>query len=88
MSSMGMLVWRSESANSVSWSGTGWAPSARAAIPARIWSAVTAADSSPFPLLVGIAIAAGMVRGNLTLLQTTAVPDGWGATHYDACPAC
>ncbi|WP_404817393.1 hypothetical protein [Streptomyces pharetrae] len=25
---------------------------------------------------------AGMVRGNLTLLQATAVTDRWGATHY------
>jgi hypothetical protein len=33
-------------------------------------------------LLIALAIAAGMVRGNLTLLQATAVPDRWGATHY------
>ncbi|MEV6480346.1 MFS transporter [Streptomyces sp. NPDC051576] len=38
--------------------------------------------SGPFPLLVGIAIVAGMVRGNLTLLQATAVTDRWGTTHY------
>lgn len=36
----------------------------------------------PFPLLVGIAVAAGVVRGNLTLLQATAVSDRWGTTHY------
>jgi MFS family permease len=36
----------------------------------------------PIPLLVVLAIAAGMVRGNLTLLQATAVTDRWGATHY------
>lgn len=36
----------------------------------------------PFPLLVAMAIAAGMVRGNLTLLQATAVTDRWGTTHY------
>lgn len=36
MSSMGPVVWRSESANSVSWSGSGRAPAALAAIPARI----------------------------------------------------
>ncbi|MFF3874717.1 MFS transporter [Streptomyces sp. NPDC001978] len=41
-----------------------------------------AAVSGPFPLLVGVAIAAGMVRGNLTLLQATAVTDRWGTTHY------
>ncbi|GAB2883037.1 MFS transporter [Streptomyces deserti] len=38
--------------------------------------------SGPLPLLVLLAIAAGMVRGNLTLLQATAVTDRWGATHY------
>ncbi|MEU8890852.1 MFS transporter [Streptomyces sp. NPDC048442] len=36
----------------------------------------------PLPLLVLLAIVAGMVRGNLTLLQATAVTDRWGATHY------
>lgn len=36
----------------------------------------------PIPLLVVLAVAAGMVRGNLTLLQATAVTDRWGATHY------
>ncbi|MFG3010077.1 MFS transporter [Streptomyces cinerochromogenes] len=36
----------------------------------------------PFPLLLVIAIAAGVVRGNLTLLQATAVSDRWGTTHY------
>lgn len=36
----------------------------------------------PYPLLLALAIGAGMVRGNLTLLQATAVTDRWGATHY------
>ncbi|MFF1306549.1 MFS transporter [Streptomyces sp. NPDC058307] len=45
-------------------------------------TAAFALVSGPFPLLVGIAIAAGMVRGNLTLLQATAVTDRWGTTHY------
>ncbi|MEU9279700.1 MFS transporter [Streptomyces sp. NPDC048341] len=45
-------------------------------------TAAFAMFSGPFPLLVGIAIAAGMVRGNLTLLQATAVTDRWGTTHY------
>ncbi|EKX65082.1 MFS transporter [Streptomyces ipomoeae] len=36
----------------------------------------------PVPLLVVLAIAAGMVRGNLTLLQATAVTERWGTTHY------
>ncbi|MDX2531561.1 MFS transporter [Streptomyces scabiei] len=47
-----------------------------------ITTAAFAVVSGPFPLLVGIAIAAGMVRGNLTLLQATAVTDRWGTTHY------
>ncbi|MCX4578888.1 MFS transporter [Streptomyces sp. NBC_01571] len=47
-----------------------------------ITTATFAVVSGPFPLLVGIAIAAGMVRGNLTLLQATAVTDRWGTTHY------
>jgi MFS family permease len=45
-------------------------------------TAAFAMVSGPFPLLVGIAVAAGMVRGNLTLLQATAVTDRWGTTHY------
>ncbi|MFF4052955.1 MFS transporter [Streptomyces chartreusis] len=45
-------------------------------------TAAFAVVSGPFPLLVGIAIMAGMVRGNLTLLQATAVTDRWGAAHY------
>lgn len=36
----------------------------------------------PIPLLAGLAILAGVVRGNLTLLQATAVTDRWGTTHY------
>jgi len=36
----------------------------------------------PYPLLVTLAIAAGMVRGNLTLLQATAVTDRWGTARY------
>ncbi|WNZ10401.1 MFS transporter [Streptomyces sp. 11x1] len=45
-------------------------------------TAAFAVVTGPFPLLVGIAIVAGMVRGNLTLLQATAVTDRWGTTHY------
>ncbi|MDX3587377.1 MFS transporter [Streptomyces europaeiscabiei] len=45
-------------------------------------TAAFAMVTGPFPLLVGVAIAAGMVRGNLTLLQATAVTDRWGTTHY------
>ncbi|WP_329384893.1 MFS transporter [Streptomyces sp. NBC_01716] len=36
----------------------------------------------PYTVLVALSITAGMVRGNLTLLQATAVTDRWGATHY------
>lgn len=36
----------------------------------------------PIPLLVALAVLAGMVRGNLTLLQATAVTDRWGTAHY------
>ncbi|MCM9080089.1 MFS transporter [Streptomyces spororaveus] len=32
--------------------------------------------------LIALAILAGVVRGNLTLLQATAVTDRWGTTHY------
>lgn len=45
-------------------------------------TAAFAMVTGPFPLLVGIAIAAGTVRGNLTLLQATAVTDRWGTTDY------
>ncbi|MET9817248.1 MULTISPECIES: MFS transporter [unclassified Streptomyces] len=45
-------------------------------------TAALALVPGPVPLLVALAIAAGMVRGNLTLLQATAVTDRWGATHY------
>ncbi|MFI6941938.1 MFS transporter [Streptomyces sp. NPDC050418] len=36
----------------------------------------------PMPLLIGLSVLAGMVRGNLTLLQATAVSDRWGTAHY------
>ncbi|MFE6576157.1 hypothetical protein ACFVMB_01435, partial [Streptomyces rochei] len=53
---------------------TGWSTTAT--------TAAFAVFTGPFPLLVGIAIVAGMVRGNLTLLQATAVTDRWGTAHY------
>ncbi|MET9697771.1 MFS transporter [Streptomyces sp. NPDC006529] len=37
---------------------------------------------NPLPLLALFAVLAGTVRGNLTLLQATAVTDRWGTTHY------
>ncbi|MEU9247335.1 MFS transporter [Streptomyces sp. NPDC048385] len=45
-------------------------------------TALLAAVPGPVPLLVILAVAAGMVRGNLTLLQATAVTDRWGANQY------
>ncbi|MFF8845023.1 MFS transporter [Streptomyces sp. NPDC015127] len=36
----------------------------------------------PYPLLVALAVVAGTVRGNLTLLKATAVADRWGTTRY------
>ncbi|GGX94463.1 MFS transporter [Streptomyces fructofermentans] len=36
----------------------------------------------PYTLLVVLSVAAGTVRGNLTLLQATAVTDRWGTAHY------
>ncbi|MEU9954764.1 MFS transporter [Streptomyces sp. NPDC050982] len=45
-------------------------------------TAALAAVPGPYSLLVLLSLLAGMVRGNLTLLQATAVTDRWGATHY------
>ncbi|WP_043174715.1 MFS transporter [Streptomyces sp. NRRL B-24484] len=36
----------------------------------------------PVPLLAGMAILAGTIRGNLTLLHATAVTDRWGTNAY------
>jgi hypothetical protein len=32
--------------------------------------------------MVTLSVAAGMVRGNITLLQAAAITDRWGTTHY------
>ncbi|MFD3838084.1 MFS transporter [Streptomyces sp. NPDC058642] len=45
-------------------------------------TAALAVVSGPYPLLLLLAVTAGMVRGNLTLLQATAVSDRWGTTYY------
>ncbi len=45
-------------------------------------TALLAAVPGPLPLLVAIAVLAGTVRGNLTLLQATAVTDRWGTAAY------
>ncbi|MCQ1579253.1 MFS transporter [Streptomyces parvus] len=36
----------------------------------------------PYGLLIAVSVVAGVVRGNLTLLQATAITDRWGTTHY------
>ncbi|WP_399495314.1 MFS transporter [Streptomyces sp. P9(2023)] len=45
-------------------------------------TAALALIPGPMPLLVVLAVLAGVVRGNLTLLQATAVTDRWGTTDY------
>ena len=45
-------------------------------------TALLAAVPGPVPLLIALAVLAGMVRGNLTLLQATAVTDRWGTAAY------
>ncbi|MGA5215220.1 MFS transporter [Streptomyces cinereoruber] len=45
-------------------------------------TAAFALAPGPIPLLVLLSVLAGVVRGNLTLLQATAVTDRWGSTHY------
>ncbi|MCX5406621.1 MFS transporter [Streptomyces sp. NBC_00335] len=45
-------------------------------------TAALAFTAGPIPLLIALAVLAGVVRGNLTLLQATAVTDRWGTTHY------
>ncbi|MFB7178507.1 MFS transporter [Streptomyces sp. NPDC056257] len=45
-------------------------------------TAALATVAGPYALLVAVSVLAGVVRGNLTLLQATAVTDRWGTTHY------
>ncbi|MFB8367108.1 MFS transporter [Streptomyces sp. NPDC055929] len=45
-------------------------------------TAALAAVAGPYALLVAVSVLAGVIRGNLTLLQATAVTDRWGTTHY------
>ncbi|CAO0826740.1 MFS transporter [Streptomyces microflavus] len=47
-----------------------------------ITTAAFAAVPGPYALIIAMSITAGMVRGNLTLLQATAITDRWGTTHY------
>ncbi|MCX5316113.1 MFS transporter [Streptomyces sp. NBC_00154] len=60
-------------------------PAARTAVLIALGGVTTGAlavVSGPYSLLVVLSMAAGMVRGNLTLLQATAVTDRWGTSHY------
>lgn len=41
-----------------------------------------AAAPGPYVLIIAMSVVAGMVRGNLTLLQATAITDRWGTAHY------
>ncbi|WP_329160626.1 MFS transporter [Streptomyces anulatus] len=45
-------------------------------------TAAFAAVPGPYSLLIAVSVVAGMVRGNLTLLQATAITDRWGTAHY------
>ncbi|NLU76062.1 MFS transporter [Streptomyces sp. HNM0575] len=47
-----------------------------------VTTAALAVVPGPVTLLTALAIGVGMVRGNLTLLQATAVTDRWGARNY------
>ncbi|CAL9341698.1 hypothetical protein SUDANB176_00284 [Streptomyces sp. enrichment culture] len=63
----------------------------RTAAPARttilitlggLTTAALATAPGPYALLIAVSVVAGTVRGNLTLLQATAITDRWGTTHY------
>ncbi|MBT2527689.1 MFS transporter [Streptomyces sp. ISL-99] len=45
-------------------------------------TAALALTPGPYALLIALSTVAGIVRGNLTLLQATAITDRWGTTHY------
>ncbi|MFD0069787.1 MFS transporter, partial [Streptomyces sp. NPDC127574] len=45
-------------------------------------TAALALVPGPYALVIALSIAAGMIRGNLTLLQATAITDRWGTTRY------
>ncbi|MFD5474577.1 MFS transporter [Streptomyces sp. NPDC127105] len=45
-------------------------------------TAALALVPGPYALLLALSVMAGTVRGNLTLLQATAITDRWGTTHY------
>lgn len=45
-------------------------------------TAALALVPGPYALLVALSVVLGMIRGNVTLAQATAVTDRWGAAHY------
>ncbi|MEU6987775.1 MFS transporter [Streptomyces sp. NPDC046324] len=45
-------------------------------------TAALAAVAGPYAVLIAISVLAGVVRGNLTLLQATSVTDRWGSADY------
>lgn len=45
-------------------------------------TAAFAAVPGPYALIIALSIVADMVRGDLTLLQATAITDRWGTTQY------
>ncbi|MEV6314132.1 MFS transporter [Streptomyces sp. NPDC051776] len=47
-----------------------------------VTTAALALIPGPYVLLIALSVAAGAVRGNLTLLQATAVTDRWGTAQY------
>lgn len=60
-------------------------PTARTTILTALGGLTTAAFAAapgPYTLLIAVSVVTGMVRGNLTLLQATAITDRWGAIHY------
>ncbi|MFF6786980.1 MFS transporter [Streptomyces sp. NPDC012510] len=60
-------------------------PTLRAAVLIGMGGSATAAFAlipGPYPLLAALAVLAGTVRGNLTLLQATAITDRWGTHRY------
>jgi MFS family permease len=60
-------------------------PALRATVLIALGGSTTAAFAlipGPYPLLATLAVLAGTVRGNLTLLQATAITDRWGTHHY------
>ncbi|MEV3933863.1 MULTISPECIES: MFS transporter [unclassified Streptomyces] len=45
-------------------------------------TAAFAAVPGPYAMLIAVSLLAGAVRGNLTLLQATAITDRWGTAQY------